>query len=124
MGLREDIGSLLTELLERAPGDVNGVAVLRPDGLMISSVLSNNADEKRVAAMAAAMIGTSQRTCDELERGDLSQVIIDGSVGKAILTNAGSKAVLAALSPAEVNLGLALLELERTAEKVKDVMNQ
>ncbi|KUK71520.1 MAG: Roadblock/LC7 family protein, partial [Methanobacterium sp. 42_16] len=32
MGLREDIGSLLKELLERAPGDVNGVAVLRPDG--------------------------------------------------------------------------------------------
>ena len=122
MGLREDIGSLLKELLERAPGDVNGVAVLRPDGLMISSALPSGTDEKRVAAMAAAMVGTSQRTCDELERGDLNQVVIDGAIGKAILSYAGKKAVLAALCPGEVNLGLALLELERTALKVKEVM--
>jgi len=72
--------------------------------------------------MAAAMVGTSQRTCDELERGDLNQVVIDGAIGKAILSYAGKKAVLAALSPGEVNLGLALLELERTALKVKEVM--
>lgn len=123
MGLREDIGSLLKELLERAPGDINGVAVLRPDGLMISSALPSGTDEKRVAAMAAAMVGTSQRTCDELERGDLNQVVIDGAIGKAILSYAGKKAVLAALSPGEVNLGLALLELERTAIKVKEVMD-
>ena len=123
MGLREDIGGLLNELLERAPGDVSGVAVLRPDGLMIASSLPGDTDEKRVAAMAAAMVGTSQRTCDELARGDLNQVVIDGALGKAILSHAGSKAVLAALSPAEVNLGLALLELERTAEKVKEVMS-
>ncbi|OPY24741.1 MAG: Roadblock/LC7 domain protein [Methanobacterium sp. PtaU1.Bin242] len=124
MGLREDIGGLLNELLERAPGDVSGVAVLRPDGLMIASSLPGNTDEKRVAAMAAAMVGTSQRTCDELDRGDLNQVVIDGATGKAILSYAGKKAVLAALSPAEVNLGLALLELERTAEKVKEIMSK
>ncbi len=122
MGLREDVGGLLKELLERAPGDISGAAVLRPDGLMIASALPKEADEKRVAAMGAAMVGTSQRTCDELERGDLNQVVIDGATGKAILAYAGEKAILAALSPGEVNLGLALLELERTADKIKEVM--
>lgn len=122
MGIREDVGRLLKELLERAAGDINGAAVLRPDGLMITSALPKEADEKRVAAMGAAMIGTSQRTCDELERGDLNQVVIDGATGKAILTFAGEKAILAALSPGDVNLGLALMELERTADEIKKVM--
>lgn len=124
MGLREDVGGHLKELLERAPGDISGAAVLRPDGLMIASALPNDADEKRVAAMGAAMVGTSQRTCDELERGDLNQVVIDGATGKAILSYAGEKAILAALSPGEVNLGLALLEIERTADKIKEVMSK
>jgi predicted regulator of Ras-like GTPase activity (Roadblock/LC7/MglB family) len=123
MGLREDVGGHLKELLERAPGDISGAAVLRPDGLMIASALPKEADEKRVAAMGAAMVGTSQRTCDELERGDLNQVVIDGATGKAILSHAGEKAILAALSPGEVNLGLALLEIERTADKIREVMD-
>ena len=98
MGIKEDVGDILNELLERAPGDISGVAVLRPDGLMISSVMPKETDDKRLAAMAAAMVGTSQRTCDELERGDLNQVVIDGATGKAILSYAGEKAILPALS--------------------------
>ena len=118
MGLREDVGALLNELMERAPGDITGAAVLRPDGLVISSVLPQDADEKRMAAMGAAIVGTSQRTCDELSRGDLNQLIVEGSVGKVLFSFAGTKGILAALSPAEVNLGLALLEIERTSELI------
>lgn len=122
MAIREEIGGILNELLERAPGDVTGAALLRPDGLMIASVLSQDTDEKRLAAMGAAIIGTSQRTCDELNRGDLSEIIIEGSVGKATFSFAGSKGILAVLSPKEVNIGLVLMEVERTAELIKKVM--
>ena len=122
MGIREDIGSVLNELLERAPGDVTGAALLRPDGLMIASVLSQDTDEKRLAAMGAAIVGTSQRTCDELSRGDLGEIIIEGSTGKATFSFAGSKGILAVLSPKEVNLGLVLMEVERTSEEIAKIM--
>jgi len=122
MGIREDIGSVLNELLERAPGDVTGAALLRPDGLMIASVLSQDTDEKRLAAMGAAIVGTSQRTCDELSRGDLGEIIIEGSAGKATFSFAGSKGILAVLSPKEVNLGLVLMEVERTSEEIAKIM--
>lgn len=122
MGIREDVGSILNELLERAPGDVTGSALLRPDGLMIASVLPKDTDEKRLAAMGAAIVGTSQRTCDELSRGDLGEIIIEGNVGKAIFSFAGSKGILAVLSPKEVNLGLVLMEVERAADAVAKVM--
>ncbi|MGB9979290.1 roadblock/LC7 domain-containing protein [Methanobacterium sp.] len=122
MGIREDIGSVLNELLERAPGDVTGAALLRPDGLMIASVLSQDTDEKRLAAMGAAIVGTSQRTCDELSRGDLGEIIIEGSMGKATFSFAGSKGILAVLSPKEVNLGLVLMEVERTSEEIGKIM--
>jgi len=124
MGIREDVGGILNELMERAPGDVTGAALLRPDGLMIASVLPQDTDEKRLAAMGAAIVGTSQRTCDELSRGDLGEIIIEGSVGKATFSFAGSKGILAVLSPKEVNLGLVLMEVERTADKVKEVMEK
>ena len=29
MGIREDVGGILNELMERAPGDVTGAALLR-----------------------------------------------------------------------------------------------
>ena len=122
MGIREDVGSLLNELLERAPGDITGAAVVRPDGLMIASVLSKDTDEKRLAAMGAAIVGTSQRTCDELSRGDLGQIIIEGSTGKATFAFAGSKGILAVLSPNEVNLGLVLMEVERASEEIAKAM--
>ena len=122
MGIREDIGSVLNELLERAPGDVTGAALFRPDGLMIASVLSQDTDEKRLAAMGAAIVGTAQRTCDELSRGDLGEIIIEGSTGKATFSFAGSKGILAVLSPKEVNLGLVLMEVERTSEEIAKVM--
>ena len=122
MGIREDIGSVLNELLERAPGDVTGAALLRPDGLMIASILSQDTDEKRLAAMGAAIVGTSQRTCDELSRGDLGEIIIEGNMGKATFSFAGSKGILAVLSPKEVNLGLVLMEVERTSEEIVKIM--
>ena len=122
MGIREDIGGVLNELLERAPGDVTGAALLRPDGLMIASVLSQDTDEKRLAAMGAAIVGTSQRTCDELSRGDLGEIIIEGSIGKATFSFAGSKGILAVLSPKDVNLGLVLMEVERTSEEIAKLM--
>jgi len=122
MGIREDIGSVLNELLERAPGDITGAALLRPDGLMIASVLSQDTDEKRLAAMGAAIVGTSQRTCDELSRGDLGEIIIEGNMGKATFSFAGSKGILAVLSPKEVNLGLVLMEVERTSEEIAKIM--
>jgi hypothetical protein len=122
MGLREDVGRILNELLERAPGDVTGAALLRPDGLMIASVLSQDTDEKRLAAMGAAIVGTSQRTCDELSRGDLNEIIIEGSTGKATFSFAGTKGILAVLSPKEVNLGLVLMEIERTSESIAKAM--
>ncbi|MCE7697980.1 MAG: roadblock/LC7 domain-containing protein [Methanobacterium paludis] len=122
MGIREDVGGILNELLERAPGDVTGAALLRPDGLMIASVLSQDTDEKRLAAMGAAIVGTSQRTCDELSRGNLSEIIIEGSTGKATFSFAGSKGILAVLSPKEVNLGLVLMEIERTSASIAKAM--
>ena len=122
MGIREDVGGILNELLERAPGDVTGAALLRPDGLMIASVLSKDTDEKRLAAMGAAIVGTSQRTCDELSRGNLSEIIIEGSTGKATFSFAGNKGILAVLSPKEVNLGLVLMEIERTSASIAKAM--
>ncbi|KAF5086725.1 roadblock/LC7 domain-containing protein [Methanobacterium aggregans] len=122
MGIREDVGRILNELLERAPGDVTGAALLRPDGLMIASVLSQDTDEKRLAAMGAAIVGTSQRTCDELSRGDLNEIIIEGNTGKATFSFAGNKGILAVLSPKEVNLGLVLMEIERTSASIAKAM--
>jgi hypothetical protein len=72
--------------------------------------------------MGAAIVGTSQRTCDELSRGDLNEIIIEGSTGKATFSFAGTKGILAVLSPKEVNLGLVLMEIERTSESIAKAM--
>lgn len=104
----------LRALLVSAP-EVEGVALVNWDGLIIASVLEPPADEDRVAAMSAAMLSLGERIARELGRGALEQVYVKGSQGFTLLTEAGPQAVLTVIARSEARLGMLLLELRAVA---------
>ena len=114
----------LMEILKklRAAGDIEGVAVISVDGLVVVSNISEDIDEETVAAMAAAMQGSAETAVSELKRGELNQIIVDSSKGKLITIAAGEKAILVILAKKEINLGLALLEIGKASGKISDVL--
>ncbi|MCW5878957.1 MAG: roadblock/LC7 domain-containing protein [Anaerolineales bacterium] len=103
----------LHELLQSLP-EIEGAAVVSPDGLAIASVLAAGIEEDRVAAMSAAMVSLGERIARELGRGTMEQVYVRGAAGHAVLTAAGPQAVLTVMARNDVRLGMLLLELRKS----------
>lgn len=116
MEKREELEKVLEEL--GSVGDIVGAAIVRRDGLLIASRLPQNVNSGTVAAMAAAIVGTSETSAKELGIGDFNQVIINASAGQYVSIGAGMEAILIALLKRGANIGLALLEMERGAKRV------
>lgn len=111
----------LTKILQdmKKIGNILGSAVISKDGLVIASNLSDSVDEDTFAAMSAAMEGAAETAAQELNQGELNQIIVDAEKGKIITIAAGKKALLVILANTGINLGLALLELGKAAYRIE-----
>ncbi|MCK4841866.1 MAG: roadblock/LC7 domain-containing protein [Methylococcales bacterium] len=113
--------SVLTEL-NGTSADIEASGVISSDGLMMASVLPANLDEDRVGAMSAAMLSLGDRTAQELNRGDLEQVLIKGDNGYVLMIYAGDEAVLTVMAKSNAKLGLIFLDVKRAAESISELL--
>lgn len=102
--------------------DVQASAIVRTDGLVMASALPKDADEGLIAAMSAALLNIGNRAVSELDRGELDKVIVSGTKGDTILRGVGSEAVLSAITKPGANMGLVLVEMKRTGDKIADLL--
>lgn len=117
MNRNEQIQGTLQALVNSSP-DFEGAALVSMDGLPLASALPGGTDEDRVAAMGAAALAMGARTAAELKRGNLEQVLVKGNGGYIILVQAGSEAVLQAISTSDAKLGILLYEMKQTARQL------
>ncbi len=113
--------AVLTEL-NGTSADIEASGVISTDGLMMASVLPASMDEDRVGAMSAAMLSLGDRTAQELNRGNLEQVLIKGAKGYVLMTYAGHEAVLTVLAKPNAKLGLIFLDVRRAAESIAEML--
>ncbi|CAD6875620.1 roadblock/LC7 domain-containing protein [Methylomonas sp. BW4-1] len=116
---------MLTSVLNELNGtsaDIEASGVISTDGLMMASVLPAGMDEDRVGAMSAAMLSLGDRTAQELNRGNLEQVLIKGARGYVLMTYAGNEAVLTVLAKPNAKLGLIFLDVKRAAESISEML--
>src|SRR5438876_8534910 len=78
--------------LRRLPG-ILGVTIARRDGILIAHSLPKNMDPKKIAAMAAAIVGTSEMAAVEMGLGTFNQSIVDTHIGKLMANGAGEEAI-------------------------------
>src|SRR5438445_12083513 len=77
-----------------------------------------------VAAMTAAIVGTSERATIQLAQGRFVRAIIESDHGKLLSLGAGEEALLVALVYDDANLGLVLMAMERAAKQVERIMHE
>lgn len=106
----------------RVSDDVIGVAIARRDGLIIAHDLPREIDAKKVAAMSAALVGTSEMAAREMWQGKFLQSIVDSDHGKILSTGAGDEALLVTLVRPQSNMGLILLTVGRAAKKIQAIL--
>lgn len=120
--MRSDLLTSILSDLNGSSADIEASAVISTDGLMIASMLPAGMDEDRVGAMGAAMLSLGDRTSQELERGELEQVLIKGDNGYVLMTYAGKDAVISVMAKPTARLGLIFLDVKRAAEDIRKVL--
>ena len=118
--------SVLQDLLQRfvsSTPDIQGAALVSPDGLPISSILSADMDEERTAAMSAAILSLGERIGQELARGLVERIFVEGEKGYSILVSCGTEAVLLVLAGKATKQGLLFLETKRLVTEIKPLLD-
>ncbi len=108
--------------LVTSTSDVQGAALVSPDGLALASTLPSGMDEERVAAMSAAMLSLGERIGSELVRGTIDRLYVEGELGYGILTSCGEEAVLLVLADKKAKQGVLMLEIKRVAIDLKKAL--
>jgi predicted regulator of Ras-like GTPase activity (Roadblock/LC7/MglB family)/FixJ family two-component response regulator len=93
--------------------DVEGAALVSPDGLSITSVLSNDMDEEQIAAISAVMLSMGEHIGSELVRGTTGRILIEGEKGYSILLNLNEDVLLIVFAKKEAKQGLIFLNIKR-----------
>jgi predicted regulator of Ras-like GTPase activity (Roadblock/LC7/MglB family) len=115
----DEIKKYLSELEGKVP-DIIGSAVIRTNGLIIASSLPGESNERMVAAMSAALLGTSKRTAEALFNGEFKSLSLEIDKGNMFLIGAG-RVILVALTNKEPNIGLVTLEMEDLSKKISEI---
>jgi predicted regulator of Ras-like GTPase activity (Roadblock/LC7/MglB family) len=102
--------------------DIEASAVITSDGLTIAAVMSDGVDRDRFGAMCASLLALADRAAQEISRGQLKQVLVEGERGTMLLVQAGNDTVLAVASRPTQNLGMVFLEARRAALKVQETL--
>ncbi|MEM1584663.1 MAG: roadblock/LC7 domain-containing protein [Nitrososphaerota archaeon] len=117
----EKIRSVISELIRGNP-DVSGAAIISTEGLVIESSLPSGVDEERASAAFSALQSIVERVSDQVALGKLNFLILLTDKGGAILYP-GKKASLIILMSPKAKIGLLIIDVKDTVEKLKDVLD-
>ncbi len=117
----EKLSSVLQNFVS-STSDVEGAAIVTPDGLPLATSLPKAIDEERAAAMSAAMLSLGERISSEFARGEVDRIFVEGNKGYGILTSCGTDAVFLVLASQSAKQGLLMLEIKRALSELKPIL--
>jgi len=113
--------SVLREL-NSSSTDIEASACISSDGYTIASVLGQDTDPDRFGAMCASLLALAHRAAQEIQRGNLKLVLVEGEQGVMLLVQAGPDAILAVAAKPGKNLGMIFLDSRKIAQKLLGVL--
>jgi len=114
------VDKLLADL--KNMGGVEACAAASRDGLLIRAVIQKELFVDSLAAMSATILGAAETATMQVEKGVPNRVIVETDYGRLVVVGAGPKALLIVLATTDTGLGLILLELEKSAMKLKEIL--
>ena len=102
--------------------EIEASAAISGDGFIIASVLGDAVNAERFGAMCASMLALADRAAQEINLGNLKQVVLVGETGSMLLVQAGPDAVLVVSARAALNLGRLFIDAAKVAEKIRSLM--
>ncbi|HJH28800.1 MAG TPA: roadblock/LC7 domain-containing protein [Methanosarcinaceae archaeon] len=103
-------------------GGITASSIASRDGLVVVSDMESESHAETFAAMSATMLGAAESATTELGKGIPDRVIVESDHGKLIAMGAGPKALIVILTEPDAGLGLILVELEKSVNKITKIM--
>lgn len=120
--------ALLTERLDGVLLDlkkVDGIecaAVATRDGLLMSANMLPGTHPETFAAMSATMLSAAEIVTSELKKGFTNRIIVESKDCRMIATGSGPKSFLVVLTKANSGFGLTLVEVEKGARRINEIL--
>lgn len=123
MATKQEMINAVLDELDMATADIQGMAVISPDGMMIANKLGGGSGEgDAAAAMGAALGSLGKRVTETLKVGGFQELNIRGANSGILLFDIESRASLILKVAGEANLGLVLLEARQATEKLGTII--
>jgi predicted regulator of Ras-like GTPase activity (Roadblock/LC7/MglB family) len=103
--------------------EIQGTSIVSVQGLPIVSLMDESINEGIVSAMAAAIQSVGERSADELKRGRLRRIMLDGEEGQMIMNQAGEHAILVTLVRKDASLGVIFMLIDSFSRKIAKVLD-
>lgn len=107
--------------LKRVDG-IESVTIATRDGLLIAGTMLMGTHPETFAAMSAVMFGAAETTTSDFKTSSVNRVIVESKNCRIITTDAGPDSLLIVLTTANSNIGLILIELQKCAGRICDIL--
>lgn len=121
MATKQEMIQAVLDELKAATADIQGMAVISPDGMMIADDLGTGQGDA-AAAMGAALGSLGKRVTETLKVGDFQEINIRGANAGLLLFDIEHRASLLVKVAAGANLGLVLLEARQARDKLAGIL--
>jgi len=101
--------------------DIVGAAIVSNEGLMLVGEIPENMDKDLVSAAFAALVSIAERASQQVELGNLTQLIMLSKNGGALIYP-GKKSSLVLLMRPDANLGLILIDVAGVVKEIEDIL--
>lgn len=115
--------SVLNEL-NASSSDIEASACISSDGFNLASALNKDVDPDRYSAMCASLLALANRAAQEIQRGNLKLVLVEGDQGVMLLVQAGQDSILAVAAKPSRNLGMIFMNAKKFALKIIDTLDK
>jgi predicted regulator of Ras-like GTPase activity (Roadblock/LC7/MglB family) len=114
--------SVLREL-NATSADIEASACISSDGFSLAAVLGDGVDPDRFGAMCASLLALAHRAAQEVQRGNLKLVLVEGEQGVMLLVQAGPNTILAVAAKPSKNLGMIFMDAKKFAKKLVETLD-
>ncbi|MFW9824622.1 MAG: roadblock/LC7 domain-containing protein [Candidatus Thorarchaeota archaeon] len=120
-----EIQSLHREL-EKLEGisDNIGTALVNRNGLLVSSRLPRDIDERKFCAMAATMFGAIETAASTIGSKIVKNLTVEFNDFQLIIMEVNQNMILVSLLNSNTNLGLFFIEIEEVIENIKRIFTK
>jgi predicted regulator of Ras-like GTPase activity (Roadblock/LC7/MglB family) len=116
----------LRKELEKLEGitDIKGTALVNRNGLLISSRLPRDVDDRKFCAMAATMFGAIETAALTIESNNIDNLTVEFSNFQLIIMEVDEHMILVSLLNKNTNLGLIFIEIEEAIKNIKKILKK